>query len=78
MNVSQATALRSNFKENDVEYYVSKNTLTKIAIEKSGLDNNLSNYLLGQVGIAYAGNDPTAPARVIKDFKRKMKIYYKF
>ena len=68
MNVSQATALRSNFKENDVEYYVSKNTLTKIAIEKSGLDNNLTNYLLGQVGIAYASNDPTAPARVIKEF----------
>ena len=26
--------------------------------------------LLGQVGIAYANDDPTAPAKVIKEFKK--------
>ena len=71
MNVAQATELRSKFKESDVEYIISKNTLTKIAIEKSGLDqNSFSEYLNGQVGIAYANEDPTAPAKVIKDFSK--------
>ena len=69
MGVEQATELRSDFKDNDSEYFISKNTLTKLAIEKSGLDNKLfDDYLSGQVGIVYAGNDPTAPARVIKKF----------
>jgi len=71
MNVMQATELRSKFKENNVEYIISKNTLTKLAIEKSGLDeSSFSKYLNGQIGIAYATDDPTAPARVIKDFSK--------
>ncbi len=69
MNVDQATELRFNFKESNSEYFISKNTLTKIAIENAGLDTKLfESYLSGQIGIAYAGDDPTAPARVIKDF----------
>ena len=70
MNVLKANELRSKFRENNVDYFVSKNTLTKIAIEKSGLDNNVSEYLSGQIGIAYANDDPTAPAKVIKDFSK--------
>ena len=69
MNVDQATELRFNFKESNSEYFISKNTLTKLAIENAGLDTKLfESYLMGQIGIAYAGDDPTAPARVIKDF----------
>ncbi len=69
MNVDQATELRFNFKESNSEFFISKNTLTKIAIENAGLDTKLfESYLSGQIGIAYAGDDPTAPARVIKDF----------
>ena len=53
MNVVQATELRSKFKENNVEYIISKNTLTKLAIEKSGLDeSSFSEYLSGQIGKA--------------------------
>ena len=70
MNVLQATELRAMFKKKNVDYIVSKNTLAKIAIEKSGLKVELFNdYLLGQIGIAYANEDPTAPAKVIKEFK---------
>tara|TARA_Y100000590_G_C15456068_1_gene914609 strand:- start:313 stop:837 length:525 start_codon:yes stop_codon:yes gene_type:complete len=71
MNVPQATELREKFKDNDVDYLVSKNTLTKLAIAKSGLDNNIfDDFLLGQIAIAYAKNDPTAPAKVIKEFSK--------
>ena len=71
MDVPQATELRFKFKENNVEYLISKNTLTKLAITKSGLDDKILNkLLLGQIGIAYANEDPTAPAKVIKEFTK--------
>ncbi len=69
MNVAQATQLRRDFRNNSVEYKVSKNTLTKIAAINAGYDSDKINELLiGQIGIAYADSDPTAPAKVIKDF----------
>ena len=70
MKVEQANELRSNFKDNNVDYIISKNTLAKIAIDESGIDNNLKDYLSGQVGIAYANDDPTAPAKIIKEFSK--------
>ena len=69
MNVGQATQLRRNFKNSSVEYKISKNTLTKIAAINAGYDSEKMNELLvGQIGIAYADSDPTAPAKVIQDF----------
>ena len=38
--ILQATELRTKFKENNVDYFVYKNTLTKIAIKNAGLDEN--------------------------------------
>ena len=72
MDVGQATELRRNFKNNSVEYKVSKNTLTKIAAVNAGFDSvKVDELLVGQIGIAYAGSDPTAPARVIKEFVKE-------
>ena len=74
MNVDQASELRQSFNDNSVEFLVSKNTLMKIATEKAGLSKDLFNeFLSGQIAIAYAGDDPTAPARVIKDFTKNNK-----
>ena len=69
MNVAQATELRREFRSNSVDYKVSKNTLTKIAATNVGYDaNKVEEILVGQIGIAYADSDPSAPAKVIKDF----------
>ena len=73
MKVGQATNLRKQFRENGVDYFVSKNTLTKIAATKAGYEDKLNDFFKGQVGIAYADVDPTSPARVIKNFKKKNK-----
>ena len=73
MNVGQATELRKQFREGGVDYFVSKNTLTKIAATKAGYEDKLNDFFKGQVGIAYAGSDPTSPARVIKNFKEEYK-----
>ena len=72
MSVEQASGLRQSFTDSSVEYVVSKNTLTKLAAEKAGLSKDVfSEFLSGQIAIAYAGEDPTAPARVIKDFSKE-------
>ena len=74
MNVAQVTKLRRNFKENSVDYKITKNTLTKIAAVNVGYNEKDINAVLdGQIGIAYSGSDPTAPARVIKEFKKENK-----
>ena len=73
MNVVQATQLRKQFRESGVDYFVSKNTLTKIAATKAGYEDKLDDFFKGQVGIAYADEDPTSPARVIKNFMKENK-----
>jgi len=72
MDVGQATSLRQSFTDNDIEYYISKNTLTSIACEKAGFDKkSIDKFLTGQIGIAYAKDDPTVPARIIKNFSKE-------
>ena len=73
MNVAQATELRKQFRESDVYYFVSKNTLTKIAANNAGFEDKLDELLSGQIGIAYVTGDSTAPARAIKNFEKENK-----
>ena len=73
MNVAQSTNLREQFRKNEVSYFVSKNTLTKLAAKNAGFADKLDDLLTGQIGIAYALNDPTAPARVIRNFEKENK-----
>jgi len=69
MNVAQATKLRRSFTENSVEFKVTKNTLTRIAALNAGFsETEIDKFLDGQIAIAYSQEDPTAPAKVIKDF----------
>ena len=69
IDVKTITDLRKSFRENNVEYVVSKNTLTKIAAKEAGFEN-LDEILVGQIGIAFS-EDATAPARIIKEFKKE-------
>ncbi len=71
MNVSQATDLRKKFRENGVEYVVTKNTLTKLAAKEAGFEGKFDDILQGQIGIAYSVDDATSPARVIKGFLKE-------
>jgi large subunit ribosomal protein L10 len=69
LNVKQATDLRKKFKENSVDFIVTKNTLTKIAAKNAGFEEKIIDSLCnGQIGIAYTTADPAVPAKVIKDF----------
>ena len=72
LNVSQATKLRNELREVNIEYKVLKNTLTKIAAKNLGI-KGLDQYLEGPTAIAFSNEDPVAPAKILakyaKDFK---------
>ena len=68
MNVGQATELRKQFRGNALSYLISKNTLTKIAATNAGFEDKLNEIIQGQIGIAYSSEDPTASARVNRNF----------
>ena len=67
LNVEDITALRREFHANDVEFKVAKNTLLKLAAKNNELEG-LDNYFNGSTAIALSYEDPTSPARVLKQF----------
>jgi large subunit ribosomal protein L10 len=70
LDVVNITQLRSEFFQNSVEYYVAKNTLVKIAAENNNIEG-LDEFLSGPTAIAISYNEPTAPAKIIKEFAKK-------
>lgn len=71
LNVTDITELRRKLQEEDVEYKVVKNTLTRIALEDT--DYDLDEYLKGPTAIAFSDEDPVAPAKIISDFAKTHK-----
>jgi len=71
LNVAKTTALRNAFRKVGVEYKVLKNTLIQKAVEGTKLDHEkfLGN-LVGQTGIAWSFEDPSAAAKVLRDFRK--------
>ena len=70
LDVVSITKLRKKFHTNKVEYKVTKNTLLKLAAEKNDL-TGLDKYLNKSTAIALSYDDPTSPAKVIKDFTKE-------
>jgi len=70
LNVGDITKLRSEFFENSIEYYVAKNTLLKIAADNNKIEG-LEEFLTGPTAIAISYDEPTAPAKIIKEFAKK-------
>ena len=73
MTVEEDTLLRKKLREAGVEYKVYKNSLTTLAAKELGLDG-ISSYLEGPVSVAFGYEDPTAPARILKDFAKEHKM----
>lgn len=68
LNVQAMTELREQFREAGIEYKVFKNTLARIAVSKSGLENLLG-YIEGPTGYAFS-EDPVVPAKLLVDFSK--------
>lgn len=70
LDVANITELRNKFFEGSVEYRVAKNTLIKIAGEQHNIEG-LDQFLSGPTALAISYDEPTVPAKIIKDFTRK-------
>ena len=73
VNVEEINGLRREFIKEDVNYKVFKNTLVIKALEELGEYDQLNDLLEGMVGIAFAGENFVAPAKIIKKFGDKAK-----
>lgn len=71
MTVEQATTLRASFRKAGVEYKVVKNTLVKQALKGTSYGDKLNDVLVGMTGIAWCYEDPSAAAKVVKQFKKE-------
>ena len=69
LTVDNANALRKKFRESDIQYRVVKNTLLRLAMDKVGGYEDLYDMLAGPTAVAF-GNEPAAPARVMKEFSK--------
>lgn len=71
ITVAEDTQLRRELAQNAVQYSVVKNTLTKFAVDKVGLEG-LDPILNGTTSMATSEGDPIAPIRIISEYSKKM------
>lgn len=70
LDVGQMGELRTRLKESGADFRVVKNTLAIRALE--GLDlPDIAEHLKGPTGLVLAGEDPAAPAKVVRDFAKE-------
>lgn len=67
IDVNTVNELRAEFRANNVQYRVVKNTLAKLALKDTDLDT-IADLFRGPTAIAYSEEDAVSPAKVIKDF----------
>ncbi|MFH0778766.1 MAG: 50S ribosomal protein L10 [Candidatus Eisenbacteria bacterium] len=73
MDVLSISELRKKCREAKVEYRVIKNTLTRLAAQKTRY-SLLSEHLDGPTALAISAVDEIAPARVINEFLRQHEL----
>ena len=67
LTAPQMTTLRRRLRESKGEYHVVKNTLARLAADKTG-KGGLDKALTGPVGLIIGGDDIVAPVRALSAF----------
>jgi len=70
LDVESITDLRRKLRSADVEFFVVKNTLAKLAAEQAGIPE-LQDSFVGPTSLALGYDDPIEPARVLASFAKK-------
>lgn len=70
ITVSEDTALRTECRNNELDYGVVKNTLLRFAVNNCGLEE-MDSALNGTTSMALSHGDPIAPMRVINKFAKQ-------
>ncbi len=71
LTVEQATELRREFYKSGVKYRVVKNTLIRQALQQIAGYDTVYDRLVGPTAVAFAVDDPVAPAKIIQKFREK-------
>ena len=74
ITVDADTKMRKALREAGVTYTVMKNSLTGRACEEVGM-GDMKQYLTGMTAIAIGGEDPVAPAKVLKEYAEKIESF---
>ena len=69
LTVDESEKLRSEMRNNGAKFKVTKNRLTKLALEQTQF-KNIADLFTGPTAIAYS-DDPVAPAKVAVSFEKK-------
>jgi len=71
INIEEVDELRNRLRNAKVDYFVSKNTFIKIALNDLGI-SDLDDSLSGPTAVAASMDDEVAPAREIANFKKEV------
>lgn len=71
INIEQVNQLRNRLRANQVDYFVQKNTLIKIALNGLGI-TELDSHLQGPTAVAVCKLDEVAPAREMIKFLKEV------
>jgi len=77
INIEQVNQLRNRFRNSQVDYFVQKNTLIKIALNGMGI-TELDSYLTGPSAVAVCKLDEVSPARELVKFLKEVMEDAKF
>jgi large subunit ribosomal protein L10 len=69
LTVNESEELRSEMRKNGAKFKVTKNRLTKLALEQTQF-KDLADLFTGPTAIAYS-DDPVAPAKIAVSFEKK-------
>ena len=73
ITVDEAEQLRKDMRDNGAKFKVTKNRLTKLALEDTQF-KNIADLFTGPTAIAYS-DDPVAPAKVAVNFEKKFENF---
>ena len=73
LTVNESEELRSEMRINGAKFKVTKNRLTKLALEQTQF-KDLTDLFTGPTAIAYS-DDPVAPAKVAVSFEKKLENF---
>lgn len=69
LTVSELQELRRDLRKNDAEFRVAKNTLLRMAAEKTGFAA-LKDYFVGTSAITVSSGDPVPTAKILTEFSK--------
>ena len=73
LTVEESDQLRSEMRSNGAKFKVTKNRLTKLALEQTQF-KDIADLFTGPTAIAYS-EDPVAPAKVAVSFEKKLEKF---